>query len=219
MRLPLLLCLALCLVSSSLSGQTLTNNTGLYVGAEWGQLRGIAAAVPPGRTGQLADYRVFNRPGASLGFYHRFWISSHLALRPMPGIVFHDNALLFGWADRADHLETVSGLSFYLPLLIEIHNLQLPTRPYAFAGPAYSYFWRQGQMSHHQLWLSNQEFAINFGIGFTLGNQRVELRPEVSFSLGLTNLLRGANEVRYLQEMGTNLRRDFLSLRLLVTKR
>ncbi len=68
-----------------------------------------------------------------------------------------------------------------------------------------------------QLLLKNQELSFNFGLGFSLSNDWLVLRPEISFNLGVSNLLRGSDETRYLQEVGQDLRRDFLSIRLLVS--
>ena len=209
---PLVILLLFSGALAAQSGETF----GWWGGADWVQSRSLAA-VPPGATGQLENLYIYQRLGASGGAWARFPLGASLGVRSMAGLIFQSNGILFNWIDQPDHREDLSGLSVYLPLLLEYQNRGLPLQPFVFAGPAYSYSLRVGNSAERQVYFRRQELAINFGLGFCFVRGRYQLRPECSFNLGVNNLLWGAQELRYLQELGQRFRRDLVSLRLLVS--
>ncbi|MCB0637884.1 MAG: hypothetical protein KDC54_14750 [Lewinella sp.] len=188
---------------------------GLHIGAEWMALRGLSA-FPPGRTGQLMRFRAVSFVLPSMGIHARLPLGERLSVRSGLRFLPQDYALYFTWTDQLPHREDIRGWELGVPLLLELHNPDMPARPYAFAGPVYTLHYRQPPTGVHQLEFKPHEIGINFGVGLTLGQERPVFRPEFNFHLGVTNILRGAREVRYLEEIGRDLQRDYVALRLLI---
>jgi hypothetical protein len=209
------LCWLLLLLPFCAQAQSQRLDWGIQVGTEWMQLRGLAA-FPPGRTGQLKDFRSASHLLPSVGLHTRFSLHDRFALRAGLRFLPQDYAMYFTWFDQLPHREDIRGWELGIPLLLEVHNPAMPASPYAFLGPVFSLHHRQPPSSVHQLAFKSQEVGINFGVGLILGKKGPIFRPEFNFHLGLTNILRGARDARYLEEVGRRLRRDYVALRLLI---
>lgn len=196
-------------------GQSRSLDWGLQLGSEWMQLRGLSA-FPPGRTGQLEQFQAVSHMLPSVGVHVRLPVSRRLSIRTGPRFLPQDYVLYFNWADQNPHREDLRGWELGLPLLLELHNPDMPAAPYAFVGPVYTFHHRAQPTGVHQLAFKAHELGVNFGVGLTIGKKRPVFRPEFNFHLGLTNVLRGAREVRYLEEVGRKLHRDYVALRLLI---
>ncbi len=186
--------------------------TGLYAGS------GLAFTVVEQRSPQsllLLSIHQYNRPFLHLGILSRRQLSGTLAFRPQAGLLLTDNRVVLVWSDRNPHREDLSSAAIVLSPLFELRNRRLPAHPFVHAGPTLQYHLPVKHAERRELELEPLEAGLAFGVGFDFATRYFRLRPEITFNLGLSNRLRAASEVRYIQEIG-GIRQDLIGLRLVL---
>ena len=206
----LMLCVfLLCLFPALLAQQW---QTGIYAGS------GLAFTVVEQRSANsklLLSINQYNRPFLHLGILSRRQLSGTLAFRPQAGLLLTDNRVVLVWSDRNPHREDLSSAAVTLASFFELRNRRLPASPFVYAGPTVQYHLPVRNTELRELELAPLEYSLAFGVGFDFAGRYFRLRPEITFHLGLSNRLRAASEVRYIQEI-SGLRQDLIGLRLIL---
>ncbi len=203
------------LVGSTLLAQSGRWQYGFSLGFEAVNLVAGPLSTPPDVG--LLEAQINNNPGYSLGIVGRYRLADPLYFRTGANTLFSNNSISFRWSDNEMHREDFQLFSVFAPFVLEFQNDKLPLHPLCFAGVVYAYQYAVRDRPVVELPIKSHDLAIHFGLGSLIRLPGFAIRPEVSFTLGLTNWLLLPPQERYRVAV-KDVHRDVISVRVVVLK-
>lgn len=152
-----------------------------------------------GISNDLQQITTRNKLGFGLGLLYKFNITDHFAIVPQTILSFQESQLRFDLPNQENHQERIVPTTLSLPLHFVFsrpinnklessillgmrYNIDIfdySTPPASFPSRPYP---------EYNLDLDRQSYALDLGIGMVLKTKKFNLKPELMYSLGLTNL-------------------------------
>ena len=157
-----------------------------------------------------------NRIGFNLGAMYHLQLNERFAIAPQTIISFQNSELNYDLENLAPHTETIQPTTLIFPIhLVFSNDKKGKFKSSVLLGGRYTYDISKKETAT-KLNLNRSGFSIDLGTGLTIRLKKVNIKPELIYSLGLTNLKPKLTEGLYHSAI-KSIHRDKISFRLIVS--